>query len=93
MKLHAYTIYDRKGECYHPPFFTAQDGLALRTVSDLVNDPNTSLGRHPNDYVLYCCGSYDDNTGEFTSTSPLRHVMDVTALHQKTGDLFGKVAG
>lgn len=80
MKLNAYTLFDNKALQYHPPFFAATDGSAIRSITDLVADSNTGPGRHPGDYVLYCCGTYDDNRGHFESESPLRHVVDAIAL-------------
>jgi len=80
VKLNAYTLFDNKALQYHPPFFSSTDGAAIRSISDLVADPNTTVGRHPTDYVLYCCGTYDDSRGFFEAESPLRHVVDAIAL-------------
>lgn len=80
MIIKAYAIYDNKALQYHPPFFQHTDGAALRMLSELVNDTNTSIGRHPSDYVLYCVGQWDDATGSFEPISPLRHVIDASAL-------------
>lgn len=80
MKLRCYSIYDRKALQYHPPFFASTDGSALRSVTDLVTDTNTSVGRHPGDYVLFYVGEYDDQVGAMIPVSPLVHVLDVLAL-------------
>lgn len=88
MLLNAYSIYDRKGLNYHAPFFAATDGLAVRSLADLANDPNTTIGRHPADYVLYCVGTFSDANGSIEPTSPLRHVMDASSLVQIQPSLF-----
>lgn len=80
MLLKAYSIYDRKSLAYHTPYFTSTDGAAARSFSDLVNDINTNVGRHPNDYVLYCVGEFDDAKGVMIPLSPMRHVVDAMAL-------------
>lgn len=80
MVLKAYSIYDRKGFFYHPPFFQAADGLAVRMFGDLCNDPQTQMGRHPNDFVLFAIGEYDDQKGQLAAYSPLVHVVDGTSL-------------
>lgn len=80
MILRCYSIYDRKAVQYHPPFFASTDGAAVRSLSDLVNDTNTQVGRHPNDYVLFFIGDYDDQKGAMRPVSPLVHVMDAQAL-------------
>jgi len=93
MKTNAYTIYDRKALIYNAPFFVATDGVATRELSNLVNDPNTTIGRHPNDYVLYCCGAYDDQLGSLLPESPLRHVMDASALVKLEPNIFAELSG
>ena len=92
MKTNAYTIYDRKGLLYHQPFFAVTDGAATRMVADLVRDNNTTIGRHPTDYVLFCCGEYDDQLGSLLPKSPLSHVIDCSALVEQQSGLFPDAA-
>lgn len=80
MLLKAYSIYDRKALQYHPPFFASTDGSATRSFGDLVNDTRTTIGSHPNDFVLYLVGEYDDQKGALTPCVPLHHIVDATAL-------------
>lgn len=89
MKLNAYTIYDRKGLNYHVPFFALTDGAALRSFSDLANDLQTNVGRHPADYVLYLCGVYEDDSAVLIGNAPV-HVADALSLVRSPvgGDLF-----
>lgn len=80
MKLRAYSIFDRKALAYHQPYYAINDAVAVRTLSDAVADPNSMFGRHPNDYVLYCVGEFDDSNGVTSTISPLLHVIDAIAL-------------
>lgn len=80
MKLRAYSIYDVKALNYHAPFFAHTDGSALRSFADLANDANTTIGRHPTDYSLWCVGEFDDYTGFVTHFAPLVHVADAASL-------------
>lgn len=80
MNLHAYTVYDRKALVYHSPFFAVADGAAVRSFSDLANDPQTTVGRHPGDYVLYRCGAFDDSSGALVPLPAVVHVIDALAL-------------
>lgn len=75
----AYTIYDRKALVYHPPFYAVAIGAALRSVMEVANDLNTSIGRHPSDYVVFRCGQWDDSVGGFVPCV-LEHVADVLTL-------------
>lgn len=88
MKLNAYTLFDNKALQYHPPFFASTDAAAVRSINDLVQDPKTMVGRHPGDYVLYRCGSYDDSNAFFTVESPLGHIVDAVSLVKIAPDLF-----
>lgn len=69
----AFAIYDGKGKMFGVPFFMPQPGLATRAFMDLVNDPQSTVNRHPADYTLYQIGSFDDNSGELFSDDP--HVL------------------
>lgn len=82
MIVKAYSVHDFKSLTYSPPFYAAQDGAAVRIISDAARDPNSQLGRHPRDFVLYCVGSYDDASGVFTPIAPLKHVIDVASVVQ-----------
>jgi len=85
MIINAYAIYDRKALRYHTPFYAHQDGEAARSFADLVNDINTTVGRHPDDYVLYRVGAYDDANGSLLPASVLDHVVDGSALVRNLG--------
>lgn len=87
MILRAYSIYDCKALQYHSPWFAVSDGSAVRSFSDMANDPQTTIGRHPRDYTLWLVGTYDDNNGLFTPISPLVHVVDAMACVQQQSEL------
>jgi len=65
MKLKVFTVFDAKIGAYAKPFFMNTKGEAFRAWIDTVNDPNTSINKHPEDYQLYEMGDYDDATGKF----------------------------
>lgn len=90
MILKAYCVFDVKALNYHQPFFALNDAVALRMIGDVVSDLNTSLGRHPRDYVVFCVGEFDDGRGQVTPYLPLVHVVDCVALVPPTaaGPLF-----
>lgn len=64
MVLKAYSIFDVKADSYNAPFFKSTHGQALRDFVDLVNNPETVVSRHPEDFKLCCIGSFDDSTGQ-----------------------------
>lgn len=63
MILNAYSIFDSKAANYSPPFFMANHKLAIRSFADIVNDRQTNICRHPEDFSLVFLGSFDDSVG------------------------------
>lgn len=82
MIIRAYAIFDRKSLAYFPPFYAPTDGAAVRSLGDLVSDVNNNVGRHPNDFVLFYVGDYDDSKGALLPVSPVVHVIDAINLVQ-----------
>lgn len=67
MKTGAFSIYDAKAEYYSPPFFYKTNGMAIRAFTELVNDQNSSVSKHPDDYRMFRVGDFDDDTAQLTS--------------------------
>lgn len=90
--LIAYTLHDVKALTYSPPFFTTNDQVAKRMVSDLVQDNNTMVGRHPADYKLYKIGTFDEGNAAMLPLPIPEHVVDCVALTPPPpASLFGGV--
>lgn len=62
MKFKIFAIFDNKAKCYSTPFFLSEEGQAVRHFTDMANDPDHSIGKHPEDYTLFRIGAYADNT-------------------------------
>lgn len=73
MKLLVFSIFDDKAGCYMPPFFSSAVGQAVRSFGDLVNNKETMVGMHPEDFRLFQLGDFDDGDGRLSS-------LDVTRL-------------
>lgn len=67
-----FAVRDGKALAFLQPFFSSASGSAIRAFSDAVNDGKCPLAIHPEDYVLYELGHFDDNTGEMISVSPIK---------------------
>lgn len=80
MIIRLYSVYDRKAQVFHLPYYAPTDGVAVRTFSDAIADPNVTYSRHPNDYVLYCVGTFDDSGAIVAPISPVAHVIDASSL-------------
>jgi len=64
--LKMFCLYDSKVQAYDKPFYARATGEALRAIADAVADKNTHLNKHPADYTLFECGSFDETTGIVT---------------------------
>lgn len=60
-----FSIYDCKIEAYMLPFFAVSKGSAIRTITDLVRNPEHPFAIHPEDYTLFYLGQYDDSKATF----------------------------
>lgn len=75
-----FSIFDEKAEAYLNPFYLDTTGLAIRAITDCVNDPNHQFARHPADYTLFQLGEWDDTTGHFNADKrPLGSLIEYKA--------------
>lgn len=80
MKTEIYVIYDSKAKAYNKPFYQVNRDVALRTATDLANDPNVEISRYPEDYSLFCIGVYDDETAQMDLKASPEHVANLHEL-------------
>lgn len=65
MTLFMFSIYDNKADAFNTPFFMAARGQAVRAFTDLVNDGQSAISKHPEDYKLCVLGEFNVVTAEF----------------------------
>lgn len=67
MRFVVVSVYDVAAGAFGRPAFCAAIGVALRSFQDEVNRnaPDNEVFRHPEDFILYHLGSYDDSNGRF----------------------------
>lgn len=78
MILKVFSVFDEKAQVFGQPFFLPHNGIALRSFSDLVQDSQTSINRHPEDFKLYLIGSYDDNSGSLNPVAQPEFLANAT---------------
>lgn len=87
-----FSVRDSKAQAFLQPFFSSANGSALRAMADAVADHSTSFSKHPEDYILYEVGAFDDQTGELVAVTPIRMLacasdfVSVTPVTQKPLD-------
>lgn len=65
-----FAVRDAKVEAFLQPFFTQTAGSAIRSISEVVNDPQHTFAKHHGDYALYKLGEFDDESGVFLPETP-----------------------
>ena len=55
---YVYAVYDVKAGCYFHPYFVSRDEVAIRMFADVVNDNDTIIGKHPEDFTLFKIASW-----------------------------------
>ena len=60
-----FSVFDEKAEAFLPPFYLPREAMAIRTFTDTVNNPESPLNRHPEDYTLFHFGQFDNVIGAF----------------------------
>lgn len=80
MQLKMYTIRDQKADAYNPPFYKKTHGEAERDFTELVRDEKSMVSKYPEDYDLYFCGTYDDQTGLVESLKTPQHIAKAISL-------------
>jgi hypothetical protein len=64
MLVKIFSIYDSKVKHWQHPQFLEKTGTIMRAFEEIANDPKHQVGQHPEDFVLYEIGTWNDDTGE-----------------------------
>jgi len=85
MLLRVCAIFDSATLAYGRPIFVTADGQAIRSFMDEVNraDGDSDLRKHPDDFVLFSLGTFDDSSGIFSRTEPSVLMRGKDALNPK----------
>lgn len=82
-----YAVFDHCAKAFLPPFLLRNDGQAVRAFKDCVNSKSHQFSEHPEDYQLFCLGTFDDTLGDFTNQEPgARNLGNGLALVTRTVD-------
>lgn len=63
-------VKDRQLNAFMKPFACQSLGQAIRAFRDEVNNPQSELNKHPEDYELYEVGTWDEIHGALTGAKP-----------------------
>jgi len=77
-----YAIKDVKANCFLTPFTSENDATASRALGGIVNDKQSMFGLHPEDYVVYHVGSFDQQSGSVVGEPTPVYAFSCTQLVQ-----------
>lgn len=63
MNQKLFTVYDCKSEAYDRPWTSPSRGIAIRSLMDVLKDPQHPFSKWPSDFTLFEIGEYDNQTG------------------------------
>lgn len=86
MKLGVYAVHDLKAGVFNTPFFQLNDHVAKRAFTDLVNDPQSMLFKHPEDFNLFRLAEFDDGYGRFEETETMKYELICEGIKVKVQD-------
>lgn len=69
MKMQVFAIYDTKAGYYKQPFMMRSTGEAIRGFTDIANDNQTEIGKHPEDFGLFHLAEFDSDKGTYENKS------------------------
>ena len=75
-----FAIRDAKAEAFHTPFYQQTKGAAIRAISDYANEEGSPLNKHPEDYMLFQLGAYNELSGEIRSLDQPEPIISVLEL-------------
>lgn len=87
-----FTVYDSKAQYWWTPRYEKARGIVIRGFADAANDPNTEIGKHPEDYTLFEIGTWDEQTcTDTTHTAPisLGKALDFLINHENKDNQNG----
>lgn len=56
-----FAVKDRAIEAFMTPWFAQSTGQAIRSFTDEINNPESPMSKHADDYDLYHIGTWTDN--------------------------------
>lgn len=80
MKLVIVAVRDSAMDAYARPFFVPNTATAVRSFKDEVQNEQSPMSKHPEDYALWELGTFEEDDGKFEnlpSPRQLVRAMDV----------------
>lgn len=83
MILKCYSVFDKAINSFGRPWYVLARGEAVRTFMDAVGDKESPFNKHPEDYMLFQVGEFDDQKGVFTQEEPEKVLTALEVLQER----------
>lgn len=83
MRLVAVAIRDSAVDAFMRPFFVPTAAFAVRSLTEELKNPESALGKSPQDYALFELGWFDEDSGRFENLESPRQLVRVQDLKEK----------
>lgn len=80
-----YGVFDVKADAFLHIMVLNTNGQATRGFADVVNDPNSQVSRHPEDYKLMVLADFDESSGRISPKDPESLGFGVEYVARKDG--------
>lgn len=82
---HVYAIFDSSVSSYGTPLIVDHPVYAVRYFETLAKDEKSDVGRFPQQFFLYECGTFDEVSGLFQCAAPVL-VLAANSFHQEVAN-------
>jgi hypothetical protein len=83
MNEHVFAVKDIIANVYLPLFQARTPGAAERSFAQAINSNDHQFAANPQDFVLYCLGNYDLDSGKLQPVDPYVVVTGEQVSHGK----------
>lgn len=83
MVLIVCAVRDSAVDAFMRPFFVPTTGFAVRSFQDEVKNPESPMWKHPEDFVLFELGTFDEDTGRCENLPAPRQLVRAIDLKEK----------
>lgn len=89
MKMLVYALKDTVAGAASRPLFYESDSVAMRgfKLGVMNQESGNPLGQHPQDFILYRVGEFDDGTMQLVPCDPIKVMTGSEALAARTEEL------
>ena len=80
MKVNLYAVFDRCSGVYDGPIPGRADAEMIRGFTQQCLNPDSQLGKSPDDFTLFKVGSWNDGTAELEDFAPEKLLNGAEAI-------------